>query len=787
MTHGAGFSINQKLTAIMMSVAGVALLLAAAAFVVHDRLKLKEDLVSHVSTIATMSGTACSAALVYDYPEDVKETLQALKEKSNILHGIVFRTDRTVFASYHRAGADTSYIPHLSITDGHLFHDDHFDLYQHIVLDNEIIGTIYIQTDLQELHARLDGQIKVVGVIVLLIALLAYLMASRLRRVVSDPLLNLRRVAGDVTAKKDYSLRATATSRDEMGFLVDSFNEMLAQIQTRDSDLRHAQLVLENSAGQLKQELTDRKRAERSLKESEEYYRSLIENASDVISILDAAGNVTYESPSHKRILGYDSGFLIGKRSFDYVHPDDQEQTKRKFLELLSNPGGTVQVEFRFRHRDGHWCHLEGVGNNLLDLPSVRGIVVNYRDNTERKAAEEHQQELQDKLDRAERMESLGILAGGVAHDLNNMLGPVVGYAELIQRQTPPRSKIRTQVERIGKSAQDAANVIQDLLTLARRGRYEMETTNLNDVIISYLDSPGHRKLQKGKPEITVNVQMDHSIPNIMGSAPHLSKVVMNLIVNAFDAMPEVGTLTINTSAEQLDQLQSGHADIKPDNYVMASIADTGSGIEPADLLKIFEPYYSKKRLDSSGSGLGLAVVYGIIKDHKGYHDVFSTVGEGTEFVLYIPATETVAGETGISELTIEGSETVLVVDDVRDQREMASELIESLGYEVHTAVHGHDALEFLKHKTVDLVVLDMIMEDGFDGLDTFREIIKLHPGQKTIIVSGFSATDRVEEMQSLGAGQYIKKPYRIEQIGQAIREELAGQPGSKNGERTPV
>ncbi|MCP4705132.1 MAG: response regulator, partial [candidate division Zixibacteria bacterium] len=380
---------------------------------------------------------------------------------------------------------------------------------------------------------------------------------------------------------------------------------------------------------------------------------------------------------------------------------------------------------------------------------------------------------LQEELERAQRMESLGILAGGVAHDLNNMLGPLVGYPELILMKLPEDSPIRKQVKRIGRSAKDAADVIQDLLTLARRGRYEMEPTNLVEVVEFYLDSPSHQKLAEERPEITINCDFQDKQLFINGSSPHLSKVVMNLIVNASDAMATSGDLSISVTQESLDKLYGGFNKIEPGNYTILKVRDTGMGIEGEDLDKIFEPYYSKKKMGSSGSGLGLSVVYGIVKDHHGYYDIFSSKGKGTEFILYFPAIEKPANSIIDPKDEIGGQETILIIDDAPEQRDIATEFLSSLGYNAVTAENGHKAIDYLSHNQVDLIMIDMIMEKDFDGLDTYRQIVKMHPGQKAIVVSGFSATERVDEMLALGAGAYVKKPFTFGALSKAIRDEL--------------
>ena len=431
---------------------------------------------------------------------------------------------------------------------------------------------------------------------------------------------------------------------------------------------------------------------------------------------------------------------------------------------LSSGAGSNIEVE------------VENCTYSLVVAPIVSSGYVNLygKDITLQKQYEEKERELQGQLERAERMKALGLLAGGIAHDLNNMLGPLVGYPELILRELEQDSPLRKQIESMQKSAKDAAVVIQDLLALARRGRYELAPLNLNKLVKEYLDSPNFRELSENNFKITFENHLESNLPNIIGSSPHLLKVIMNLIVNAIDAMRDTGTLIIETHCEQIDKLKSGYGSINSGEYVVLTIKDTGCGIARENLESIFEPYFSNKKMHGrSGSGLGLSVVYGIVKDHNGYYDVLSQVGEGTEFILYFPITLEAEKIVPISNDVPEGNETILVVDDDSGQRNLSREILSELGYKVFVVDNGTKAVEFIKNKTVDLILLDMIMEEGFDGLDTYRKIIKYHPHQKAIIVSGFSANDRVEEVQKLGAGAFIKKPFEMKILADAVRIEL--------------
>jgi CheY-like chemotaxis protein len=274
-------------------------------------------------------------------------------------------------------------------------------------------------------------------------------------------------------------------------------------------------------------------------------------------------------------------------------------------------------------------------------------------------------------------------------------------------------------------------------------------------------------------PNITLTTDMNENTPPAYGSESHLSKVIMNLIINAMDAMPEGGELRIKMDHGYIDRLIGGFDNLVAGDYIILTVSDTGTGIEKNDLKHIFEPFYSKKKMGRSGSGLGLSIVYGIVKDHNGYIDVKSEVDKGSDFVVYLPVVKVESTVEEKTVIDIRGSEKILVVDDMDEQRELAATILSSMGYNVKTASGGREAVEYLKTDRVDLVILDMIMEEDFDGLDTYREIIKIHPGQKAIIASGFSETDRVKEAEKLGVGRYIRKPYNMQILGKVIREVL--------------
>jgi signal transduction histidine kinase/ActR/RegA family two-component response regulator len=394
----------------------------------------------------------------------------------------------------------------------------------------------------------------------------------------------------------------------------------------------------------------------------------------------------------------------------------------------------------------------------------------------ERVRAEREKKNLQKKLERSKKMESLGLLAGGVAHDLNNVLSGIVSYPDLLLMDLPENSPLRAPIETIKESGQKAATIVQDLLTLARRGVSNSEILNLNDLIKDQQRSPEYGQLFTEHPDIKILFHLDAELPNIEGSPVHLNKTVMNLIYNAAEAQPGGGKIIVRTKNIHKDLPDNTFGMFKAGDYIHLQIKDEGKGISEKDLQHIFEPFYTKKRMGRSGSGLGLAVVWGTVQDHNGIIDVKSQPHQGTTFDLYFPVTHAALTEVNekINIQAIKGNgETILVVDDMESQRKIAKHQLKRLNYTVQAVESGEAAVAYLEKNTVDLIILDMIMDPGMDGLETWRQIIELHPEQRSIIASGYAETKKVKTAQSLGAGQYLHKPYMFETLAKAVREAL--------------
>jgi signal transduction histidine kinase/CheY-like chemotaxis protein len=437
-----------------------------------------------------------------------------------------------------------------------------------------------------------------------------------------------------------------------------------------------------------------------------------------------------------------------------------------------------LDIEFMARRQSDNcdiYLHAraELTRNERGQASKLTGVV---QDITDRKTIEAERRELRERLARSKKMEALGLLAGGVAHDLNNVMLGIVSYPEFLLSRMKADDPLYEPLKKISESGQKAAATVEDLLTLARRGVTTTEVLDFNAVVKEYLQSPEFMKLKSIHTGVQFFSKLESTLLNLRGSALHLKKTVMNLVSNAAEAIKGRGTVFISTSNCYVDRPIRGYSDVYEGDYILLSVEDDGMGIDPKDIGQIFEPFYTNKIMGRSGTGLGMAVVWGAVQDHHGYIDVQSSPGIGTEIQVYLPITRETndlkAEEHPQMEIKGHG-ESILIVDDVVEQREIASQILEGLGYAVEAVESGEAALDYLKNNTAALIVLDMIMDPGMDGLETYQAIQAIRPGQKAIIVSGYSESDRVKAAQALGAGAYLKKPYVVETLGMAVRTEL--------------
>ncbi len=405
-----------------------------------------------------------------------------------------------------------------------------------------------------------------------------------------------------------------------------------------------------------------------------------------------------------------------------------------------------------------------------------RAIIQLKREIRARKKAQKEQLRLETELHRAQKMEAIGLMAGGVAHDLNNILAGVVGYPDLLLMNLPENSPLRQPLKNIKTSGKRAAEVVADLLAIARTSTNLNTVANLNTILHQYLDSLEFKKLQTRYPNISFRLNLDEDLDNICCSISHIKKCLMNLITNSSEAITGPGTIEISTENRHIGQdTKYGDQIIKKGNYTTIRIKDSGQGMTKEDLSHIFEPFYSRKKFGHSGTGLGLTVVWNTVRDHRG-RILVKSCDSGTIFTLFFPTTtkELPGDPIPPPHESLRGNqELIMVVDDEELLLNLAEAMLLKLNYRVITMHSGTEAVEYARHNHIDLIVLDMIMEPDISGLETFEKIIAVRPGQRAIIASGFAENEDVIKVLHMGASHFLHKPYTSTTLGKAIKEAL--------------
>ncbi|MCX5819456.1 MAG: PAS domain S-box protein [Deltaproteobacteria bacterium] len=508
-------------------------------------------------------------------------------------------------------------------------------------------------------------------------------------------------------------------------------------------------------------DITDRKRAEEDLKTSEKKYRSVIENIQDVFYRSDARGLLLMGSPSGAKMFGYDSVDEMIGLPLDIFWPDPIG--RQQLLDQIKAKGSARDFEAVLLKKDGTTFNASFTTQFYYDdqgnFLGTEGII---REITHRKL-------LESQLLQARKLEAVGTLAGGVAHDFNNILMGIQGYASLMMLDLDTHHPHYERLKQIEEQVQSATDLTKQLLGFARGGRYEMRTADMNEIIRKTSSIFG-----RTKKELTVHGRYGKDLWTVEVDRGQIEQVLLNLYVNAWHAMPSGGELYLETSNVVLDESYAALHVVLPGNYVRVSVADTGMGMEEETRKRIFDPFFTTREM-GRGTGLGLAMVYGIMKGHKGFIDVNSKPGHGTTFTLYLPASEKKAlEERSVTTEALRGSETILLVDDEPTVLAVSKAILESLGYTVHGKGSGQEAIAFLREmkNSIDLVILDMIMP-VLSGSETFDRIRELNPSLKVILSSGYSLNGQAQQIMDRGCRGFIQKPFSIARLSRKIREVL--------------
>lgn len=503
-------------------------------------------------------------------------------------------------------------------------------------------------------------------------------------------------------------------------------------------------------------DITANRKAERALRENEAKYRNLFNHSIDGIILHDVRGRICEVNQTALQLFGFTRQAFLEKKIYDLLSPEAVTFATTEFEKVDQYTHVDFEIQFVKANAE---TFLGEVSVTLFSLGGEQLVQTIVRDITQRRQMEKE-------LARAQRMEAAGQVAGQIAHDFNNLLSPLAAYPTLIREDLPPGHTSRKLLDEIEFGANRIAEINQQLLALGRRGHYSTEAIDLNELLQKVV------KTQNLPDRINVRYGFATDLLLIEGGVAQLSRVLVNLIGNAVDAMPGTGTLTLRTENVYLEKPVQGYETVQSGEYVRLEISDTGCGI-PADMMdKIFDPFFTTKKMDKvRGSGLGLSVVESIVRDHNGYITIASVEGKGSTFSVYLPVARQIE-LSKVVESVKGGNETILVVDDDPMQRRVASKLLARLGYQVQSVDSGEAAVDYLKENPHDLILLDMVM-GGIDGTETYRRILENYPDQKAIILSGYAVSNRVKEALELGVGAFAVKPISLSSVAKAVRSEL--------------
>ncbi len=766
--------LRRKVVLIILGAGGVALLLVGGTVaILYEVYVFRPRVESDLKAQADLLRANLHAKLRFGDPRAALETLKALDSRPEIEAACIFNPDGTVFVTYARPDLGNFSCPEIGEHSAEAKHElsgDYLLLFEQIVEDGELLGTLFLRRKLP-LSERSLQYTLLLGTVSLALLPVSFLLSFALKRFISSPLFELAQAAQVVRDQEVYRVRVAKHGNDEIGYLTEAFNQMLETIEQRKTALRTANRELEATARELKHELVERRRVEAALRESQRFNQQIADSMPSMLYVQDLTERrLTYVNSEVENILGYtpEQVLAMGLRLFEGLPPSDRTKLSGRLTRLAgAQEGEIVETEFRIQHADGDYRWLisrdtifqrDGDGN-------ARQILGVAQDITEQKR-------LQEQLLQAQKMESIGRLAGGVAHDFNNLLTVIVGSVDLLREQLPPDSSHRPLLDNVRRATTQASNLTHQLLAFARKQIIEPKVMSLETLI---LDAEKMLRSLLGD-DVELVVLQGRDLWSIQADPSQMMQVLLNLAVNARDAMPGGGTLTLETrNVEVGDGYSPEHPVPSPGGYAMLSVSDTGEGMSEEAQAHLFEPFCTTKEV-GKGTGLGLATCYGIIKQSGGHIRVESELGGGSLFHIYMPRASRPA-DTPTSAIMTQlpsGQETILVVEDNGLVRATAVKLLRSHGYTVLEAASGPDALQLVEsHRgEINLLLTDVVMPQ-MSGTEVAEKLRGCLPGLKTLYVSGYTADSIVRHGVLQSEIAFLQKPYTAETLTRKVRTVL--------------
>jgi PAS domain S-box-containing protein len=752
--------IGKKLRWMVVASTGGALLIMTLLLATYEWVVANRGMAAKLSAQADILSANTTAAIEFQHQKDAEEVLGALQSDDEVLAAWIFLPDGRVFAGYQRDGKAGEATPPVPPTgSGRVQTLKRMMVFRPVLQNGEVVGCVGISAHLSSAWWRIVSYGGVAGLIMLGAIGVALAISGILQRAITQPVGELIAATRRVSLDRNYSLRVPRQSGDELGVLVDGFNGMMGEVQARDGALSKArddleQRVRERTA-ELQRQITERLQAEVELRLSERRFHQLFQSSPVAVCLSTIEeGRYLEVNEQFSRTFGYSRAELLGRTSVELGLWEDLQQRQSLVREILQGRPVRNQ-EMRFRTQSGKLLQTL-IYVELFEWSQGPCLLFCLHDLTER-------QHLEIQLRQAQKMEAVGQLAAGVAHDFNNILTVIQGNAslEMDNECLPPST--REALRQVIQAAGRCAALTRQLLTFSRKQVMQPRLLDMNEVVTNLI-----KMLMRALREnIHMCSRLEGNLPAIMADVGMIEQVLTNLAVNARDAMPEGGDLVVETKALtiQADYAQQ-QPQARPGRYVRLRVSDTGTGMTPAVKARIFEPFFTTKEV-GKGTGLGLATVFGIVEQHRGWIEVESEPGRGTTFDLFWPATEglvTAPEEARAAVVTVKsGQGTILVVEDEPGVRSVVRHILNLHGYTVIEAVNGKAALRLWEERQgrIDLLLTDMVMPEGVSGRQLARQLREQEPKLAVVYMSGYSVDINHKEMQLQEGVDFLSKPFK--------------------------
>jgi signal transduction histidine kinase/CheY-like chemotaxis protein/HAMP domain-containing protein len=740
-------SFRLKLLLTIWLSSSATLLMMCLFFIFLQMQQFDKDLEKSINTVSNFIAEKSTSAIMFNDVVIAEDALlSAISSEPAIIKAVVYGKNSSVIASYIDTTQGDLHIP-IPQENSAFIKDSYLHTYSEIMMYSDRVGAVYIMASRAALYVRIRQFIFIATGAMLILFLFSMLLSILLQKPITTPIMSLISAAKDVSEKKDYSIRVKKEREDELGDLSDAFNDMLSQIQKSDTVLR----------------------------DSKEGFEEMISNIPGVIYQFFATKNnkygLSYVGSRAKDILGLDTDM---DEFYDRFNQCIDEEYRDEYFDSIAKAIKNI-LPFDFTAK-----FIKPTGEeifiHIISQPHMEGgiLIANgvITDITEKRNIEEEHEEVIHQLNQSQKMEAVGQLSSGIAHDFNNMLAGIIGAAEIIKQSKYDFGKENEKfLEMIISTSGRAADLTAKLLAYGRKGEIMSTPLNLHEILKDCVDLLS-RTIDK---RIVIRSEFEAVNSTIVGNDSDLQNAFMNICINASHAMSEGGEIQLITRNVELDSIYCNASpfEIFPGNYVEIEIRDSGIGISEDHLEKIFEPFFTTKD-QGEGTGLGLSAVYGTVKSHNGAITVYSQVGTGSVFHIFLAcSSQVIKQELPISPITF-GSGTIFLVDDEEIIRLTSSHMLKEMGYKVITAIDGIEAIEIFKenHQDIDLVISDMIMPK-MNGSTLFYKMKDIDSECRMIISSGFTKEENISELKSAGLLGFINKPFRKVELAKLLSEVL--------------